>query len=350
MAISQPLFTAANVNKLFVFDTGTVSGDNSVEQQLQTLNIAKLGQAAHGMNLTITGGEGEGSVGYINASLIDLGDVTVQGDLGRINAGDFKLSSPALHSLTVDSLGAQGLATQAPGGNLKSLISGSVGSFTVHGNIDGASVGVGGGAKGTIGKLDVGGSIAGGTANSPGSVRTQGGIANVEVDGGIMGGSGFSSGVIGTGGLLGTVLVEGNVTGGGGKFSGALLSKRGMTSVEIDGSIIGGAGADSGQVGTDGTLATITVEDSVNGGDGFLSGTILAKGDLTSVTIANTLLGGSGASSGQVGAGHTIVSVTIGGGVQQAFLARLHPLSTSPVPGIQGGPGPAAASLSRAET
>ena len=107
VTISAPLFTEANVNKVFVFDTGSVSGDNTVAQQLQTLNVTKLGSAAHGINLTISGGEGQDAVGFINSSLIDLGDVRVEGDLGRISAGDFTLSSPALHSLTVDTLGAK---------------------------------------------------------------------------------------------------------------------------------------------------------------------------------------------------------------------------------------------------
>ena len=92
VTISAPLFTAGNVNKVFVFDTGSVSGDNSTAQQLETLNITKLGSAAHGMNITISGGEGLNSVGFINASLIDLGDVSVEGDLGRIHAGDFTFS------------------------------------------------------------------------------------------------------------------------------------------------------------------------------------------------------------------------------------------------------------------
>ena len=172
VTISKPLFTAASAARVFTFDTGSVNGDNSVGQQLELLNITKLGSAAGGMDISITaqpvgGSVGVVNVGYINASDIDLGSVTVGGDLGRIAAGDRNFLTPGLNSLTVQSLGAQGIATQIAGGNLDSLIAGGVGSITVNGNIDGASIGIGGGPHGLLGSLTVTGSIAGGsTANA----------------------------------------------------------------------------------------------------------------------------------------------------------------------------------------
>ena len=315
VAISKPLFNAAVVNKVFAFDTGSVNGDNSTAQQLQTLDLDWFGLAATGMNLSITVPQmnnGPVNVGYINSSAINLGKVTVGGDLGRIAAGGVDFSTPALVSLTVQSLGAQGIATQAAGGNLASLFSGTVGSITVNGDIDNASIGIGGGAHGLLESLKVTGSINGGSADFSGSIRTQGGIGKVEIDGSINGGGGASSGIIGTAGSIGKVLVEGSINGGAGSFSGAILGTGPMTSVQVNGSIVGGSGTDSGQVGTASSLGTVIVGSSVEGGSGLLSGVILASGNIASVTITDGLLGGVGQSSGQIGSGKNIGSVTIG--------------------------------------
>lgn len=336
VTISKPLFTAASVAKVFTFDsafsTGSAGGVNSTPQQLELLDIAHLGQAAKGMNISITaqpvsGSPGVVNVGFINASNIDLGNVTVGGDLGRISAGSVAVSGPGLKSLTVESLGAQGVSTQLPGGTLNSLISGPVGSITVSGDIDGASIGIGGGSKGMLGitastqtGLLVEGSINGGTGAYSGSVRTQGGITGVQVDGSINGGAGADSGLIGTSGALGSVTVEGSVTGGGGAFSGAILSTKAMNTVMIYGGIAGGSGPDSGQVGTASSLGTVTVEGSVNGGLGSLSGVILASGNIATVTVNGGLAGGVGPGSGQIGSGGSIGTVSIAGAMSAGAL------------------------------
>jgi len=304
VTISKPLFTAANINKVFTFDTGSVDGTLSTRQLLETIDIDILGYAATGLNISITAANPV-DVGYINASGLHLGTVNVVGDLGRIHAGNFVYATPAIQSLTVDSLGAQG-------GNIASLISGYVPSITVNGDIDQASIGLGGGAFGHIGSLTVTGSVYGGPADFSGSIRTQGGIGSVQVDGSIFGGGGASSGVIGTAGPIGSVVVEGSVVGGGGTFSGAILATGAIGKVRINGDITGGTGVDSGQIGTASTLGPVIVESSVQGGGGQLSGVILSSGGIKSVSIANGLVGGGGASSGQIGTGGNIGSVTIG--------------------------------------
>ncbi len=326
--ISKPLFTAANVGHVFTFDTGSVNGSNSTPQQLETLDITQLGAAAAGMNISITAQAGSSpgtvNVGYINASDIDLGAVSVAGDLGRIAAGDLNFSTHGLASLTVASMGAAGITTQAAGGNLNTLLAGGVGSITINGNLDDASIGIGGGALGTLGSLLVKGNIIGGAADYSGSVRTQGTISNVEVDGSILGGAGNSSGTIGTSASLGTVLVEGSVTGAGGQFSGALLATGSIGSVQINGNLSGGSGGNSGQIGTASTLGKVTIEGSVTGGGGPLSGTVLATGNITSVTIDGTLNGGSGAGAGQIGSAASIGPVIVYGGILNGALIHAH--------------------------
>jgi hypothetical protein len=344
VTISKPLFTMANVNKVFTFGTGSVNGDNSADQQLELFNVLKLGHSAAGIDLTFAGvpmGGGTATtvdIGWIKASGMDLGTVAVGGDLGRINAGDFSFTHPAIASLTVDSFGAQGISTQAAGGNLVSNIAGAVGSITVNGDIDQAQIGIGGGSHGLLGSLTVTGSINGGTANYSGSVRTQGGITTVLVDGSINGGGGTQSGVIGTAGKLGTVTVDGGLFGGSGAFSGAILATGSMTTVTVDGDIRGGSGANSGEIGSQNNLGTIVVESSVQGSTGQLSGVILAGHNITSVQITNGLVGGAGISSGQIGAGGNIGSVTIGSN-ELPLLARAALPPDGTYEGIEGGTG-----------
>lgn len=91
----------------------------------QLVEIDLASPIFQGTNLTITvkkvrGGSGDGmvNVGYINAKGIDLGNVVVPGDIGRIDAGDGNTAKPAIKNLTAKSLGAFGTTTQetTPGG------------------------------------------------------------------------------------------------------------------------------------------------------------------------------------------------------------------------------------------
>ncbi|HEX4086339.1 MAG TPA: hypothetical protein VHY22_15600 [Chthoniobacteraceae bacterium] len=317
VTISKPLFNASNVNKIFTFDTGSVNGSNGTAQQLELLNITKLGQAAHGMDIAITATPVESSpgivnVGFINASGIDLGNVSVAGDLGRIAAGD--ISAHALKSLTVESMGAQGISTQKSGGNLNTKIAGGVGSITINGDFDSASVGIGGGPLGLLGSLTITGNLNGGAANYAGSIRTQGGITNVQIDGSINGSGGMDSGLIGTAGKIGTVVIDGSISGGFGEFSGSILSTKTMLSVTVEGDINGGTGANTGEIGTASSLGTVFIGGSVTGGNGPLSGVILATENIAQVTITGTLSdAGGGAGAGEIGAGGNLGILTLGG-------------------------------------
>lgn len=337
VTISKPLFTAANVNKLFTFDTGTVNGDNSAQQQLELFNLTPLGSAAAGLGITIAA-TGAVNVGYINASGINLGVVSVGGDLGRIHAGKATPAVPAIQSLTVGSLGVEGISTQAPGGNLQTLIAGTLPILTVNGDINQASIGVGGGPLAVVGALTVTGTIQGGALPYSGSIRTQGGI-DTAIIGGIVGGSGASSGIIGTAGRIVSITVQGNVQGGAGAFSGAILATGAIQYVEIDGDILGGSGVDSGQIGSANIIDTAVLKASVEGGNGKLSGVVLARELIDSVTVTNGLVGGAGVSSGQIGSGGGIGNVTIGTyGLPQPGIVRITPLDGT-YQGLEAGSG-----------
>lgn len=155
--------------------TFSFSGDN--RQQLQRL---VLDAADAGANLTITakrtaaGGDGFANIGYVSATGVDLGTVKIDGDLGRIDAGVVK-------SLTVQSLGALGVTSQAAGGTLVSNFTGSLGRLTVKASIHDATL------LGTasIGPVKVNGSFLGGRLSAGadlGAVNVRGDIIGTDAE------------------------------------------------------------------------------------------------------------------------------------------------------------------------
>lgn len=172
----------------FTFSFG---GDN--RQQLQRL---VLDAADAGANLTITakrtaaGGDGFANIGYVNAIGVDLGTVRIDGDLGHIDAGVVK-------SLTVQSLGALGVTSQAAGGTLVSNFTGNLGRLTVKASIHDATL------LGTasIGPVKVNGSFLGGRLSAGadlGAVNVRGDIAGTDSEPVII--SGFGKAIAPTAG------------------------------------------------------------------------------------------------------------------------------------------------------
>jgi hypothetical protein len=318
-------------------------------EQLQVLNLSFF-TALDGANLSITavptaaGGDGTVSVGYLNATGIDLGSVAIRGDLGAIDAGDTRLSDGGIKSLSVLSLGGEGLATGAT--DLVSNIVGSVGSIRVVGDIARAQISITG-ANATLGSLTVGGSIFGSTENDSGAVSVEGAIAIVKIGGDLLGGSGAGSGSIVAGklgtvsiggsiygnagansgqifafGALNKIVVGGDILGGDGETSG-VISADAIGAVTLDGSLLGGLGASSGRIESGSNLTTRRIGGSVVGGSLFgvgseKSGTIFADGKLTSAVIAGNLRGGSAEAgftnneTGYIQAG-SIGALTLGG-------------------------------------
>jgi autotransporter-associated beta strand protein len=175
-------FTDADGDRVTVKSTkGTLDASDFVfgftadnRQQLRKLNLDAVDAGA---NITITakrepGGDGFANVGYIAATAVPLGAVSVDGDLGRIDAG-------AVKSLTVQSLGALGVTSQAPNGSLVSRFSGNLGKLTVKASIHGATL------LGTasIGPVNVLGSFLGGRLSAGadlGAVSVRGDIIGTD--------------------------------------------------------------------------------------------------------------------------------------------------------------------------
>jgi hypothetical protein len=317
VVFSRPLLTPGNVNSVFTFFVGGVNGSNLDPQQLRTINLSGLGAAAAGTSVTVTakrspvrGGDGFANVGQIDATGIDLGPVMIDGDLGRILAGDSTTATTGLKGLTVHSLGQFGIHTGAP--DLATAVQGKLGFLTVKADVRGASVSVQGGADGRLGAVIIGGSLLGGIDDNTGRLFSTGDMGLVRIRGDLIGGGGAHSGEVLTQRKLAGATVGGSVRGGSAFDSGEIVGNSGLGFATIGGDLIGGDALDAGEVSTGGNLLRVAIGGSVRGGTGFISGTVSA-GSLGLVTIRGDLVGGSGQNSGLVNSFGTLGRMEIGG-------------------------------------
>ncbi len=311
--------------------------------QLRSLTITDAGFAGANIIFTVTKvatGDGLAHVGSINATGVDLGNVTVKGDLGAIDVGDLNFATPALKTLCARSMGSFGTATL--GGDLQSDIRGSVGALKITGDVvgvylnvtDGGGIGainiggslVGGAADnsgaiiavGNIGPVKIGGDVVGGAGNFSGIVQsTSGKVGAVNIGGSLRGGSNTSSGLIYSFTTMGAVVIGDDILGGSGLQSGAIIAVGNLPSVTLGGSLLAQpgkeGGASSAQIFSGGTLGLVKIAHDVRGGAGDESGLIKANGTLTTVQIGGTVLGGSGKQSGAIHSFTKLGTVTIGG-------------------------------------
>ncbi len=168
------------------------------------------------------------AIGFLNAAGIDLGNVKIAGDLGKIVVGDPDVGSMSLglNSLKVASLGQYGLDPQGGAGDLASVVTGPVGSLEVKGNVYEASL-----TALTINTVIVGGWLVGGASAGSGRIFTDSEMGNVTIKGDIVGGTGNASGQISSGGNIGKVVVGGSLLGANGgdvntNGSGSIISGR----------------------------------------------------------------------------------------------------------------------------
>ena len=208
---STDLQTATHVTagQLTLLDLTSASWDDEFKGTNITITVTEVGAA----------GDGTVNVGFINGTGIDLGAVSVAGDLGKIVAGTGGKTA-AIKSLSAHSLGKQGLNTGAP--NLESDINGALGALKVSGDVQDAFVAV---SKGAIGSIAIGGSLIGGTAHTGGNITAlDSGIGKVTIGGDILGGVDTTSGAIAAKGNIAGVTVSGSLIGGGGFTSGVIFS------------------------------------------------------------------------------------------------------------------------------
>jgi len=303
---SRGFLTAGNVNSIFQFNTGSVNGSNAARQQLLSLNLGSVPSARRtSITTSVTSGGGGGfdagvaHVGQIMAEGIDLGNVTISGNLGRIRAGDSNARSQALGTLTVNVLGDSG--TPIGAANFESETNGSTGGLNIRGSVLEGFFRTQNG--GQIGSINIGGSLFGGSRASSGRIFSSGNIGDISISGSLFGDSGAESGRITAEGSIGNVTVGGSVFGGGGIGSGALYAAANLSSLTVRGSISGIARS-SGSIQVGNIAGNITIGGDLRGGSGEYSGVImlgnLDAGRGGALRIGGNILGGSGQYSGSL--------------------------------------------------
>ncbi len=394
VTLSKPVLTAANVNSIFQFNTSSVNGSNAVPQQLRRINLGGVAGVAGTTIATVSirnpvkGGDGLAALGEINATGLDIGAVTIDGDLGRILAGDGNALTQGLGDLSVKSMGRYGTVTGAA--DLHSVVQGKLSSLKVRNDVKGAFVEVVGGvngisgvigsvaiggsligtadansgrvhSSGNMGAVTVGGDIHGGAGSHSGAITTFRDIASVTVFGSLIGGSstfagtilsdflGGGPGVGGPGGHIGAVKVVGDLLGGSDTGAGSILSESGrLASVTIGGSMIAGSAHRSAHIHSGLDMGAVLITGNVVGGAGELSGEIESYGKMASVTIGGTLRGGAGENSGVVfsnldmGAAKIVGDIVGGSGAGSGSLSTGGKLASATVGGsVRGGSGDA---------
>jgi hypothetical protein len=322
-------FIDADGSRAYVTVTaGTLKASNftlapaGLGYQLETLDLSKtdFGSMFEGVSVDIfaqkssIGGDGTVNIGYVNATGINLGDIHVRGDLGQITAGSGSEVALAIHGIDVLSMGELGTTTQAAGGSLTSIITGSVGTWIVKGNLDGALIAnfAVSPSFGFFHRVDIGGSVLGG------GIDIVGGMRRLTIGGSIVGGSADSTGLIQSSGTIDFLDIGGSLIGGGGEVSGYVSAAR-IHQTVIGGDITGGAGEDSGTIDVIGNSSdlyggTITVHGSLIGGEGPESGTINGTNP-SRVVIDGSIIGGGGEGSGEVEA-LRFLYIRIGGSIE----------------------------------
>jgi uncharacterized repeat protein (TIGR01451 family) len=307
--------------------------ETSTGLQLQSINLSDDGTEFSGANLTLkaakrAGGDGLVHLGFLNAAGIDLGKVSIKGDLGKILAGDSATDTIAISTLTVNSVGLFGLVTQGGLGDLSSSINGGLGRLKVAGDFVDAALNVGGGSDGGIQSIVIGGNLIGGSAVFAGSIRASGEIGALTLGGDMIGGSAnFTGHVLGV--SLGKVSIGGNLTGGSGVFSGHIQCLGDSGPISIGGDLSGGSATFSGVIQTSGQLSRLQVRGDLIGGTGIFSGHVSTIDDLGGVRIGGDLVGGTGNSSGFVQSLGDIGNVRITGSIIGMSVAGLASLNIS---------------------
>lgn len=310
---SKPVLTAKNVLNAFNFQLVDGSDTNL---QLQSINFALLAGVT-GSNVTITatkqaGGSGDGKVNigqFIGA--VDLGKVTLNGDLGQFALGTTAKPGPAFKLLDVQSLGADGTTTGAS--SLASTINGSAGRLVIHDDLAQATLTVNGSLHG----LKIDGSL-GNSADTAGQgvITLNGKLGNATI-GSIVGGTGDGSGAIlgSAGSKIVSLTLTGDLQGGAGKATGQIVADQ-INQLTIGGNLTGSGGANSGQIIANHALNTLTINGNLQGGAGLASGNVQTP-TLGSATIKGSILGAGGDYSGTLLVGKSTGTILVGDGNAQ---------------------------------
>lgn len=335
---SKPGLDPSNIASILV-TTPRGGGDH-----LDKINLSGITRAS-GVDIIVKtrvagNGDGLANVGILDATGVDLGTVTIHGDLGQILVGDSVTSTRAIKSLNLHTFG---VADTIAGNTLgASNVLGSLGALVVTGDMASVNFGVSASAAAdaTIGNIFIGGSLRGGSETFSGVLFAKGDMGSVTIRGSVVGGKSSSGIIVSDSGSIGSLRIGGslrggaeansgfvfaasigsvaigrNVVGGDGDHSGQIFGANRLGPVSIGGSLYGGAGASSGRITTNGVIASVFVGGSVIGGASSETGSIDSGTALGPVRIGGSLIGGSASSSGVIASVGNIGPVTIGGDI-----------------------------------
>lgn len=300
------------------FDLFSADGTSARFLRLQ------LNNTFDGANLTIkatptaAGGDGHVNLGFLDATGVDLGAVTVPGNVEHLKIGNAATPAAAVKSLTLGSLGAGKLPLHDTSGDTYlSNIEGKSGAITVKGDINTASLNV----AGNLASLTVGGSLIGGDTLFSGLVQTSGNgdIGNVKIGHDLRGGAGAGSGSVNSDGKLGNVTIGGSQVGGG--TGGLIRSDLDMGNVTIGHDQVNATLFSLGKIGnvTVGGSLLITDANSLHGIQAATSvGAVTVKGDIVGLKDALYTIEGGGALTGKTSV--AIKSVKVLGSVENTAL------------------------------
>lgn len=338
-------FTDVDGDQVELVSDKALGGTVAFTAALNPAEILVSGAGLDGAGITTVvkraaGGDGFVNIGRIVATGLDLGVVTVKGDLGKIVCGNVASALPALKALNVRSMGVFGTETQG-GGNLLSTISGDLGALNVASDVTGAQLNVGG----RIGAVKIGGDLRGTSASFSGRISASG-AGRIAIGGDLAAGAGDESGKLIISGDLGALTIGGSVYGavdgvpdaatgqitvsgnagpvtikrdlfGSASQQKALDLRQNAGAITIGGSLLGLAGIDSAAIYVGGSTGSITIGRDLSGGSGANSGSIFISGNTGPVKVGRDLLGGSGGFSAALVIGGTVGgSFSIGGDVR----------------------------------
>jgi hypothetical protein len=295
------------ISKGTLADVVFTKASSGVGEQLLKIDLGSK-PVFQGADITITAhpvagaGNGKVNIGYIKGLDIDLHNVRVTGDLGRIEAGDANPLSAGLHYLGVDSMRLfpldPSLAPASTGVyDTTSHIKGPLSLLSVRSDVANAGFSADG-----FGTVVIGGSLVGSTDPShpelldfSGQLYSTKGFGVVIVGGDIKGGAGDSSGsIVAHAGSIGLLAVRGSVIGGSGsEFTGAIFATGKIGTLAIFGDVVGGSGAQSGYIYAKDVVNRLVVFGSIYGGSHDHTGEIFTEQLVKFLYVGGQLVGGS---------------------------------------------------------
>ncbi len=323
-------------------------GDAGGPQQLVSIDLTSPLFAGNSLDVTVQQqGVGDGFVkfGVLNAKGIDLGNVSIHGDVDVIVAGDASPAAPGIAALSLRTLGTGLSLANTFNDGYTSTITGGLGSLTMGGDLNHTHLAVVGGPTAGIDSVSVNNLIGGSKAFS-GSITSTGPLGDTSVAN--MTGSGPNSGSI-SAPSIGNFTATGVLTGGGSPGSGSLIITGQAHNVTVGG--LGGGATNSGSVLV-GAMNDFSTTGALVGGSGDYSGALVDKGALGNVQLAG-LIGAAGTGSGSISASKmgnfsAAGAVSGGSGPSSGSVLIKGAMGTASLGNLNGSSGPSSGLISAA--